>query len=315
MDEFDKIKEVSEDIAHRKEPTFTHDLTSDNAIFTTSDTDETSDDAGLYLSHEDMDKIPMLDIQDLEEKSISSMKLHMIALSIFIGILIVVLSGFFFFGEDKDDSNEIITITATPTPVKVKPEQPGGMQIPDQDKLVYNRIRANEVPTKIERLFPEPEKPVLPEILTPEPTPAQEPQPINPTAEKIAEKPIVPPQQVVEIVPPTPKKEVLPLPTKVTPKPADNKAPKTTTAAVKDTWRVQLLSSSNKQSVEKAWPTILKKNKALLSDMSHDIVPAQIAGKGTFYRLQVGSFPSRDMAAGLCSKLKARKQECVPVKP
>ena len=48
--------------------------------------------------------------------------------------------------------------------------------------------------------------------------------------------------------------------------------------------------------------------------MSHEIVSANIAGKGTFYRLQVGRFKTRDQAAALCSKLKAKKQECVPVK-
>ena len=53
---------------------------------------------------------------------------------------------------------------------------------------------------------------------------------------------------------------------------------------------------------------------AFLSDMSHEIAVAKIAGKGTFYRLQAGHFATRDMAAGLCVKLKAQKQECVPVK-
>lgn len=316
MDEFDKIKEVSESIVHRTEPTFTNNLESDSMAFTSLDpeSDEISDDAGLYIPHENLEKIPDFNIQDIEEKSISSMKLHMIALSIFIGILIVVLSGFFFWGEDNNDTDEIITITATPKPVKVKPEKPGGMQIPDQDKLVYNRIRANEVPTKIERLFPEPEKPVLPEILTLTETPSVPEQKISTNvSETIVEKPIVPPKQVVEIVPPSPKKEVLTLPTEPIQKNVTDVkiSPK---IVEKDLWRVQLLSSSNKVSVEKAWPVILKKNKSLLSNMSHDIVPAQIAGKGTFYRLQVGQFSSRNMASSLCSKLKARKQECVPVK-
>ncbi len=313
MDEFDKIKELSESIVHRKEPIFTDNLESDTSLFPAPESEEVSDDAGLYLS-EGMDKIPDLEIQDLEEKSISSMKLHLIALSVFIGILIVVLSSFFFFSKDENNPDEIITITATPTPVKIKPEQPGGMQIPDQDKLVYNRIRANEVPTKIERLFPEPEKPVLPEILTPVASkPVEEVTTSDTLTEKVVEKPIAPPKQIVEVIPPTPKKEILPLPTKSTKAPVETKK-KQTTVVEKGTWRVQLLSSSNKASVEKAWPTILKKNKALLSDMSHDIVSAKIAGKGTFYRLQVGQFSSRTMAAGLCSKLKTRKQECVPVK-
>jgi cell division septation protein DedD len=48
--------------------------------------------------------------------------------------------------------------------------------------------------------------------------------------------------------------------------------------------------------------------------MSYKIVKADIAGKGTFYRLQVGSFQNRNMAAALCKKLKAKKQDCIPAK-
>ncbi len=299
MDEFDKIRQLSEDIVNRKEPTFSGQIAEPENPFQALANDSVSDDAGLYLSSDEMDKIPNLDIQELEEKHFSSMKLHLIALVIFIGILVVVLVCFFFAGNADEENAEIVTIAATSTPVKVKPEQPGGMVIPDQDKLVYNRIRANEVPTKIEHLFPEPEKPVLPEIVIE--TPVLDTKEVPPSV-----------QPVVEEVPPTPKKEVIPLPKKIE-QPASKKVP-AKTSAKKEEWRAQLLSSSNKQSVEKAWPTILKKNKALLSNMSYDIVSAKIPGKGTFYRLQVGQFATRDMAAGLCAKLKARKQECVPVK-
>jgi len=54
-------------------------------------------------------------------------------------------------------------IKADPNPTKVRPEQPGGLQVPNQDKLVYDAMRPNETTTpRVERLLPLPEKPVAP---------------------------------------------------------------------------------------------------------------------------------------------------------
>ncbi len=76
-------------------------------------------------------------------------------------------------------------------------------------------------------------------------------------------------------------------------------------------WAVQLLSLKDKKAAEKAWPKILKKNTALLIDLSHKIVEVDVPNKGKFYRLLVGKFKDRDEARSLCDKLKKRKQECV----
>lgn len=288
MDEFNKIKQLSDSIVGRKEPTFDDSEVSDT-------TDEPFRFDALPEGSETLENLATTDGP--------SFKGHLIALGVFVFILALILTGFFMFGDDKAD-DEIITITATPTPVKVRPEQPGGMPIPDQDKQIYSLIQTNRTEPKVEALFPEPEKPVLPDI------PVAETQQDSSAASSA----VVP--VVVEEVPPVPKKEIArlnkPTTAPVAPaKAAEKSAVKTASA---DVWRVQLLSTSKKQTAEKAWPTILKKHKALLSDMSHDVVSAQISGKGTFYRLWVGHFGSRDRAAALCAKLKARKQECVPVK-
>lgn len=59
--------------------------------------------------------------------------------------------------------NEPPFITADPTPFKIKPENPGGMVIPHQDKLVYDRIAPdNQQP--VEHLLPAPEQPIAPTI-------------------------------------------------------------------------------------------------------------------------------------------------------
>jgi len=303
MDEFDKIKELSDDIIGRKEPSF-------------EGKEPLKDEENIDSPFKD--EIALQPLDDVEEKSVTSFKWHFIALGIFVGLLVVVLSGFLLFGED-DSSDKVITISPTPEPVRVKPENAGGIYIPNQDKLIYKRMQA-EMP-KVEQLFPEPEKPVLPETLVEEPTP----QPIV-MAKQVSDNIVVlgavqeDPQPATE---PEPKQEVIALPEKPVEKPASKKeitpvktvvTTKTPTPKATENWRIQLMSSPKKATVEKAWADISKKQKALLSNMSHNIVTAEIAGKGTFYRLQAGHFASRDQAAALCTKLKAQKQDCVPVK-
>lgn len=313
MDEFDKIREFSEDIANRKEPTLSLDMDVKEEVIET-------DDADLYDFRAEYSERPAYDpINDFEEKKFSSMKLHIIALSIFIGILALTLTGFFVFGEKNENGDEIITILATQEPVKVRPEHPGGMNIPDQDKLVYNRIRTNNIDTKVESLFPEPEKPVVPTILAIEnnaPDTAfvsmEEVKSFNP----LVEVPAISVQEMPKVEEVPLKKETLKKTTTSKPVAAPTKTTKVATAskAADGIWSAQLMSSSTREAVEKAWPSILAKNKALLSNMSYQIAKADIPGKGTFYRLRVGNFKTRDMANELCTKLKARKQDCIPAK-
>jgi cell division septation protein DedD len=60
-------------------------------------------------------------------------------------------------------------IKAEQTPYKVKPEEPGGMEVPNQDKLIYNEVApgATAGGKPVERLLPPPESPM------PKPTPEQ----------------------------------------------------------------------------------------------------------------------------------------------
>ncbi|MCR9070208.1 MAG: SPOR domain-containing protein [Alphaproteobacteria bacterium] len=54
-------------------------------------------------------------------------------------------------------------IQADPSPVKVRPEQPGGLDVPNQDKLVYGALRPGQGSSDtVERLLPPPETPAEP---------------------------------------------------------------------------------------------------------------------------------------------------------
>src|SRR5215470_4275864 len=53
-------------------------------------------------------------------------------------------------------------IKAEQQPYKVKPDDPGGMDVPDQDKLIYNEVspQAGDAAKKAEHLLPPPESPM-----------------------------------------------------------------------------------------------------------------------------------------------------------
>src|SRR5437667_8542137 len=65
-------------------------------------------------------------------------------------------------------NNDVPLIRADPRAMKVKPERPGGMEIPDRDKLIYSPSR-----TVVEHLLPPAEKPM--------------PRPAPPTQAKIVQ--------------------------------------------------------------------------------------------------------------------------------
>lgn len=380
MDEFDKIRELTEDLTNRREPSFTGfyqvksseveqkkevntevsaislqssfdssektvELTSsltaqipEETILAKEPSVEPEQEIKIYDFSKPIDEeisfIPLETEPQIEEKSFPSLKLHLILISVLVVVLGISLTGFFIFQASEAESDEVETILASPDVVKELPEHAGGIVIPDQDKLVYNRIRSDNVTTKVESLFPEPEKPVVPQILAieqnaPEATfvDVKEMKTINPLEEekkevkveeqKKEELKVEPVQIVQQVAVPivqkeevlTPKKEVIEL------APVEKvEVKKEVKPAQKEVWRVQLFASNNKAAVEKAWKVMKTKHVKLLSNMSYIIKKVEIPRKGDFYRLQVGQFPTREMAEGMCSKLKAKKQDCIPVK-
>lgn len=64
------------------------------------------------------------------------------------------------------DSGDIPVIRRPITPAKIQPSEPGGMEILNQDKSVYDLVEKKEnVPEKIESILPEPETPKMPVIV------------------------------------------------------------------------------------------------------------------------------------------------------
>lgn len=78
-------------------------------------------------------------------------------------------TGWAFYGDRivaiiGDAGSDVPIVRAELGPIKVRPATPGGLQVPDRDKLVYNRMRSSGADQgtapSVERLLPMPEKPI-----------------------------------------------------------------------------------------------------------------------------------------------------------
>lgn len=74
------------------------------------------------------------------------------------------VGGWYFFGDrlGGPTSGQPPVVHAEVGPAKVRPDNPGGMEVPDRDKLVYDRLQGNGERQAMEHLLPPPEVPLTP---------------------------------------------------------------------------------------------------------------------------------------------------------
>lgn len=172
-------------------------------------------------------------------------------LTLFIaGFALVAFGGIVWYAYDqgrRTGSEETAPlIRADNAPIRVRPEKPGGLDVPHQDKLIFEKLTegGGQSDAQVERLLPRPETPAPPPKPEPETVvipPAKAPPPPATTADAgstatgstsagstsagtaVAGAPrsLLPPPPAIppEVVPPTPKAETSPSPA-VAPKPA-----------------------------------------------------------------------------------------------
>jgi SPOR domain len=104
-------------------------------------------------------------------------------------------------------------VQAEAGPTKVKPEQPGGLQVPFQDNLVYDQVGRDKKQPVVEKLLPRPEPPMA----RPEPAPA----PAQPLATAT-------PQSNIVVAGPVPAPPIAASPSAASPSAAPPNAPSAT---------------------------------------------------------------------------------------
>lgn len=283
-----------------------------------------------YLS-EFKQKVANQKIATMEERRAELAHSRNNFLGTFAGIALAGVVGWFVLAPQYAETEKEIPVIRRPqTAVKIKPENPGGMDIPNQDKDVYNIVEKKDVDnTVVENLLPTPEKPKLPDIvpevsdINPNVGSLDEivgdvaaDKPINVDTPAVPDKPTdllagtqsteTPKVSETKSQPSEPAKAAAPVaPAKKTPATPSEKTSATAPQTTGGNWQIQLIASKNKASVEQAWKTLSAKY-AVLQSYGYEIQESDLGSQGMFYRLRAGAFASKADAAKACANLKTQ---------
>ncbi|MBT4880603.1 MAG: SPOR domain-containing protein [Alphaproteobacteria bacterium] len=207
---------------------------------------------------------------------------------------------------------------ADTAPLKQRPDDPGGVEIPYQDKTIYDRISMTESPQETsqpDRFLPPPEVPIdFDEAETD----------IEAFVEEAFEQPIKTIETLADPVPMLPQAPVTPqtvvseekeieIDVSIQETPA---TPKAQAPALPEGsyYRVQIASLQTKELAQQEWKYLFRKHKEILKDLPMAIFKVDLVSKGIFFRVQVGEYKSEQQAAELCNKLKAQKAACFVIR-
>jgi cell division septation protein DedD len=218
-------------------------------------------------------------------------------------------------------------VRADQSPSKVAPENPGGMQVPNQDKQIYERLGNNSgnAQQQTEKLLPPPERPtanaptVTPAPAGSAPAGASVTVPTRPVGTAVPNQ--TPPNQTnaptattaprtaaAPTAPAQPQQPARPAAT-----PAAPSAAPAAPAAGGGSARVQLASLPEQAQAQSTWAALQKRFPGELGGLSASYERVDIPGKGVFFRVQAGPLRDRAAAQALCEKLSAQKQGCIVV--
>jgi hypothetical protein len=211
-------------------------------------------------------------------------------------------------------------VKAETGPTKVKPDNPGGQEIPFQDSTVYDRLDQNGQKPVVEKLLPETETPVTRPPPAPAPAPQNEATALAPQAG--GEAPAALPQGngVVVAPPPPPESDgsataLAPSGPVVAPPPApaaQQATPAPQVAMVPSPRPAAPPPASKPAPAAKPAPDSIA---ALIgaSEASVTLPPQAAAGAGG-YRLRLSAVRSQDEVAGEWARLKRRYPELASLK-
>jgi cell division protein FtsN len=238
--------------------------------------------------------------------------------------------------------SEIPVVTAEAGPARVAPANPGGAAAPYKGFKIYEQPAPPDEDTAqdVSPRTPVEAKPAsAPAAAAPKPaaimTPASKPAPV---AKAPPAKPVAPPTKMAEATPvpkPTPAAKT-PAPITLAPKaataaPAQPSAPLAPASAppkqlaanappapapvaqvpvASGAYVLQIGAYKSQAEADTAWNTYKTKHAALLAGYSPNVAQADLGDKGTWYRLRIAGFSSKDVASALCDRLKADGGGC-----
>ena len=237
---------------------------------------------------------------------------------------------------------ETPVLTAENGPARIAPQNPGGVEQPYKGFKIYEQPAPpdDDVDTAVTlaapaakpapvAAMPAPPKPVVVAALPPapaaaKPAPAPKIAAAAPAPVKPAPVPAKPAQALViaknDLPPPAAPAApagpatAAPRSLALTPaKPASAPAAPVampTPAEASGAYVLQIGAYKSQAEADTAWNAYKAKHAALLSGASDNVQQADLGDKGTWYRLRIAGFPSKDVASAMCDRLKADGGTC-----
>ena len=323
-----------------------HTITKGVKMFKEFASNEKEDD---YLS-EFRQKVATQQQEDIAERQSELQRSRNGFIGTLAGIILAGVVSWVLFLPRFTDNNpaEIPVIRRPITPVKIQPNEPGGMEILNQDKSVYNLVEKKEIaPEKIESILPEPEAPKMPTIVPepekpvaakvkePEPAAAEEPKTtaaktdilpikpldehIEPTSSTSGKKIAIPeklPEIKVEVKKAEPQTVVKTEPAKPEVKAEPKSEVKTSPRPepqkniATGVWQVQLMASSSQKAAEDSWKNSVAKYSAL-KNLPHEVDASRNDAGVMLYRLRAGAFADKAGAEKVCNEIKQAGGSCL----
>jgi len=244
------------------------------------------------IKDEDGQDLPWLQpVEEESEESWLSARTLIMAAAVFVVIFVALLWVIYAQLSGEEEPQRVVANTDLPVieapnePHKITPDDPGGAEIPGQDKLVLDA--ANGAETKADTILAEPaEKPVERETSGGF-VEQQAPPPPRPSVAQVETQP-------------APQREPV----------AAQPVPEAVQQNVAGRYLIQLGAFSSDARARTGWTQVQEKYPNIVGDLNIDTQIATVNGR-TIYRLRAAALPSREEADRRCAALKAAGQGCL----
>jgi hypothetical protein len=197
-------------------------------------------------------------------------------------------------------ASQLPVLSADSAPVKVRPDDPGGAEIPNRDKYVYKSLESGAAdPAPVEQLLPAPEEPMA---KPDDPGPV-----IKPLASVSLGEAWVPAEPAVDAAAdpaPAPSDEA------TAAEPPPSVAPLAEVAPSAGGVWLQLGSVRDEKGATGEWNRLMRRHAAALKGMTPRIDKADLGEKGVWYRLRAGPYADRDAAKAACLAIFGAGRPC-----
>jgi len=198
----------------------------------------------------------------------------------------------------------VALIRADERPTKVKPEEPGGMAIPDQNVSLYNEKPGG---APVEKLLPAAPQPMPRPASAPKEA-AVAPPPVSPAPQAA---PVTGPPAAASAAAPVASSPAKPAAKTAPPPKQPAPAPVAAAPAGKGPIQLRLASLRSPEAAREEWARLKRENSDLLGNLTAVAVRTDLGDQGIYYRIQAGSFGDAAAAEKLCGELKRRKLGCI----